>query len=1555
MVYKQTETKQTAKQILSYLKNEIYAEVSNSQTPYRDFVSDNYGWLWQIIDNQKEITIGQALDGSNTYDYDIEISLNPNSAGSYILKIYPNRYKNLLIRSEEYRKILLDNNVLNNPLVSVSAFGTNSNIGSDVWNRTSLPGGNKKIWKKPQLGQVPLLKNLYKNIDNLLKEPVYIKYNLNKDINNFDNNYGFNSNISLSSQIKGQSSICNDCLSGSNEDIRQIIKLPDNTSSSTVSDIGIQMYVKSIKQKSETINLVKYWSDNAWNYKYLNKNLGKYFDNGSTHFLDWKFYDGVLAYSQDIDNFNAFLSKKYAIEFGSLNKFKSFDSKYGIKSKIKDTPSCSSTDGSCITNWIEDALNNKLEFWSFVNKDMFFESYIDENNYVSRDVETVEYWEIELIDPTEASEAYTAPNVDNTQEVATLLKSTVYACDNSGVIPFDNYQSNTALTIKLQKSINKNLPGYFRITDTESNRIFDRYIGYGSSVTNLGYTDHAELTIQTSSTIIQNKKYTINTATITYTIDDSIQLGGTDDMVYIRQGFNTFGLNSKIEARGITTTPSTTDPEGKYIKYINNHGQTIITTLDSFFNGLYVHYATQYKELREKDSKVVTKETIVLSNVSIDLLRISANIDQKISYVGPRTETFVVGDHQGKISGINPFTADSLVTSEQLNTISRYLGAGIGDLVELIIYPVGINTRLHTIKLDRDSDRKDRNSETIKSSAIPLVPSQTVFYVSMKILKSNLNNTLKILNNLSDYSAQTYNVDITVKSLNNSDKNIVGSGPFGIKNNGLIATINDSNYLSAIARYFGFATDEKITLAITKSTTDNDVELYGDQILSNGGVKSVSGISYGGYINIRAYKYIAASLVPGVTVTPTVTTTPTKTPTNTPTPTNTVTPTTTTTVTVSPTSTTTVTPSTTATATVTPSNTPTNTITPTVTPTQTVTSTPLNLSNDPFFNYVSLLVYSYGIDSGSDIIVDKSKYNHIFNIVGNPKAISDETIYGGTSYLFSNNDHITAFQYDNEFSFDNDFTVESWVYLLAYNSSQKVLLLSTYGEVPDFSFGISGTGRLFIGNGATNTHMSNDNAVTPNIWHHIVFSRQNGVIRSFIDGLLVTEINNTDSFSSTKRISFLGNDYTSVNPVYIDGLRITKIVGRYNSSFTPPVLPYTQEIVSTPLPTPTTTPTPSITSSLTPSVTPTITTTPTLTATTTITVTPTNTVTSSQTPTPTVTQTPTITASQTLTPTPTSTITNTPTTTNTATPTPTTTQTVSCTSTITLTPTSTLTRTATPTTTSTPTPSTTSAYTAHSESIAGNISSTANNPTFINLITGRNRIIGSSVAGVREYLSFSLNAGLQLDSFVLVDYNDIGSISLQLGSSWNSMSNIVANQNISDNDIGNALLSITESNPLRQTNYTLAIDSINNANYIFDLYVNIIPLTPTPTKTSTPTPTSTITVTPTITSTNTLSATPTPTTTTTATCTTTSTRTPTPTTTLTTTPTVTPTVTNTSTPTSTITNTPTQTPSVTPTLTPTTSQVIIINNFAQPIIQWGRDIQQTNIDADSIIMLKNKD
>lgn len=138
-----------------------------------------------------------------------------------------------------------------------------------------------------------------------------------------------------------------------------------------------------------------------------------------------------------------------------------------------------------------------------------------------------------------------------------------------------------------------------------------------------------------------------------------------------------------------------------------------------------------------------------------------------------------------------------------------------------------------------------------------------------------------------------------------------------------------------------------------------------------------------------------------------------------------------------------------------------------------------------------------------------------------------------------------------------DFTLEFFFYTLnssgnyycLYNDSSSNIF-EIFGDTP------SGLSLWFSG-----AHHYPGFSVTPNTWHHLAVVRQNGILYTFVDGVLgastfsyTGEITNSGAFAIGSQLA--GTAYATNG--YIDEFRFTKYIARYTASnFTPTTVAFT--------------------------------------------------------------------------------------------------------------------------------------------------------------------------------------------------------------------------------------------------------------------------------------------------------------------------------------------------------------------------------------------------------------
>ena len=204
--------------------------------------------------------------------------------------------------------------------------------------------------------------------------------------------------------------------------------------------------------------------------------------------------------------------------------------------------------------------------------------------------------------------------------------------------------------------------------------------------------------------------------------------------------------------------------------------------------------------------------------------------------------------------------------------------------------------------------------------------------------------------------------------------------------------------------------------------------------------------------------------------------------------------------------------------------------------------------NDPHINNVSLLLRGNGIS-----IEDTSNYKNVITNSSNVQLKDSQYITDAQSLYFdgSNNQYL-SFPYSEQFNFGSgDFTIEAWVKVDAFeNNGLGTHLLARWSGI---SVAFSNKGELFINyTGRSYTTLSPANTIKLGKWTHIAFTKNSGLVRAYVDGYSsgqaylpgVIPVGTGDMFVGgyLNRTSFKG---------YIDDLRVTKGICRYDDNFIP--------------------------------------------------------------------------------------------------------------------------------------------------------------------------------------------------------------------------------------------------------------------------------------------------------------------------------------------------------------------------------------------------------------------
>jgi len=226
--------------------------------------------------------------------------------------------------------------------------------------------------------------------------------------------------------------------------------------------------------------------------------------------------------------------------------------------------------------------------------------------------------------------------------------------------------------------------------------------------------------------------------------------------------------------------------------------------------------------------------------------------------------------------------------------------------------------------------------------------------------------------------------------------------------------------------------------------------------------------------------------------------------------------------------------------------------------------------SDPNSDNVSLLLHMDNL-SGSQTFIDSSSNNFTLSAFGNTTiSLSTKKFGNGAGYFDGNGDYLKA-NWDSAFTFGTgDFTVEFWAYptgtpngigfiTAEYNPGSIGNVAWTFGAAS--SLGAASGSQLFFGSYEGGwTGVQSVSSLTLSAWSHIAASRSSGTLRLFLNGVNIAQDTFTNNISTGDPL-IIGRrwDHNEVSKFfngYIDELRITKGVARYNSNFVPQTAPF---------------------------------------------------------------------------------------------------------------------------------------------------------------------------------------------------------------------------------------------------------------------------------------------------------------------------------------------------------------------------------------------------------------
>ena len=216
-------------------------------------------------------------------------------------------------------------------------------------------------------------------------------------------------------------------------------------------------------------------------------------------------------------------------------------------------------------------------------------------------------------------------------------------------------------------------------------------------------------------------------------------------------------------------------------------------------------------------------------------------------------------------------------------------------------------------------------------------------------------------------------------------------------------------------------------------------------------------------------------------------------------------------------------------------------------------------TTDPQFNYVTALLTGDGTNGAqNNTFIDSSPNNFTITRAGNTTQGSVSP-YGGnwSNYFDGTGDYLTT-PSSLAMALGSTFTVECWIYVLAWNVSGPTILDVRDSNIVGVIY-IENNGTARMQTTATST-IASQTGITLNTWIHVAFVSDATSSRVYVNGSNTGATNQSQAlFPTTAKAGFIGADFSGGYRFngYISNLRAVKGTAVYTSNFTPSTTPLT--------------------------------------------------------------------------------------------------------------------------------------------------------------------------------------------------------------------------------------------------------------------------------------------------------------------------------------------------------------------------------------------------------------
>jgi len=218
------------------------------------------------------------------------------------------------------------------------------------------------------------------------------------------------------------------------------------------------------------------------------------------------------------------------------------------------------------------------------------------------------------------------------------------------------------------------------------------------------------------------------------------------------------------------------------------------------------------------------------------------------------------------------------------------------------------------------------------------------------------------------------------------------------------------------------------------------------------------------------------------------------------------------------------------------------------------------LTADEYFDYTTLLLPGNGTNNQNNhTFLDSSNNNFAITRNGNATqgTFSPFSQTGWSNYFDGTGDYLTLGTSTNLALGANDFTIECFLFMTAYNANGSTIWdYRTSGSTPNtmssFFIGSTGSPIFYVANGSSLVAIITGSVSVPlNLWNHLALVRSGSTVTLYLNGVNIGSATNTTNLGiETFRINDPQGSFGTTG--YFSNFRIVKGSAVYTSNFTPP-------------------------------------------------------------------------------------------------------------------------------------------------------------------------------------------------------------------------------------------------------------------------------------------------------------------------------------------------------------------------------------------------------------------